>query len=115
MSKKTTFRAFTIVESLTAVTILAIAGAATFMTLEWVLQSNPMPLKIQADYALRKAAWQTKQEKQYVDDTFEMDQWTIERKVEALPGTSHFFLLRLRALNQNQQTITTYAEFIFSP
>lgn len=115
MAKKTTFRAFSIVESLTAVAILAIAGAATFMTIEWVLQSNPMPLKVQADYALQKAAWQTKRSGHYLDETFKMDRWTIERKVETLPGTSQFYLLRLRALDQNQQTIATYAEFIFTP
>ena len=115
MAKKIGLRAFTIVESLTAVTILAIAGAATFMTLEWVLQSNPMPLELQAGNVLRQVARDTQTQGRYLDETFALDHWLIERKVEPLPESPRFLLLRLRALDQNQHTIASYAELVYAP
>lgn len=107
--------AFSLLESLAAVTILSIAGAATFMTFGWVIQSNPMPLQLRADAVLRAAAQETRLQQRYLDETFDRDGLTVERRVLDLPDSRQCYLLRLSALDARGKTIAVYEELACLP
>lgn len=107
--------AFTLVESLAAVAILTIAFSATFMTVGWVLSSNQMSLELQATAVLRNAAEETENTQRFIDETFEMKGFNIERKVRELELSKGCFLLELYALNEQGRIITTYEEIVYAP
>lgn len=107
---KRSFAAGTLVESLTAITILSIAGAATFMTIGWIISSNQMPRTIQVEAALRAAAKQTLQEKRLLDEAFELNGWKISRHVTTLPDFPNCFLLHFTALDEVGNKISEYDE-----
>jgi|GEM_PF-5455638 len=107
--------AFTLVESLAAIAILTIAFSATFMTVGWVLSSNRMPLELQATAVLRNAAEDTKNTKRFIDETFEMEGFKIERKVQELELSKGCFLLGFYTLDDQGHIISTYEEIIYEP
>ena len=104
------FPAFSLLESLAAVTILSIAAAATFMTFGWVIQSNAMPLELRADAVLRAVAQETRQQQRYLDETFERGGLSVERRIVDLPDSKNCFVLHLSALDPRGKTLAVYEE-----
>lgn len=104
--------AFSLLESLVAVTILSIAGTATFMTFEWMLSSNRMPLEVQANAVLRIAAIETQKNNRYIDETLELNGWKIMRKVQTMPPLENCFMLQFYAMDEQGKTISFYEEIV---
>jgi hypothetical protein len=107
------FKAMALLEAISAMTILGIACTATFMTVEWILTSNPLPQRIRAEKTIKIISVNTKSQKRFIDEKLEIDGFSIERNIISYQDLKNTYIITYTAADQSGKKIITYNELIY--
>lgn len=99
-------------ESLVAmIIILTCAGLATTIVVN-VINGNNTRLRLSAYNTLKKIAYQSTKEHAFIDETIKTDAFTIYKTISSYETTGNVFMLRLKAVDNRQNTVAVYNEVI---
>ena len=102
----------TLVESLIAMVVVMVSfGVATTVYVN-VLSSRDEIQKLKSMTILKKLAFESKQNRLFLDDNITVDGFVIEKKVVSYNGQKDLFQLKLKAFNQNEKQLAEYNELI---
>jgi hypothetical protein len=112
------FQAFTIVESMMAMVVIMISFTAGMTIYLTVLQGDAFPLKTKAKNALNIAYETTKREQRFLDENFNQNGLTIEKKVQAYKAyqgileQENIYQISLKAYSPDEQLVAVQEHLI---
>ncbi len=109
------FKGFSLLESLLAMTILSIVFTVSLMTVEWLLSSHQLATQLRANCMLHEIVRETRENFSHATDVFQRDGLLIEKKitpVESMPG---YYIIEIRAMDNNGHQVSRYDTLVFIP
>jgi hypothetical protein len=110
-------KAFSIIETITAMALLTITFGIAISTFDIVMNTDNIPMTVNANLTLKQIAAETKQEKTFYDETIERNGFTIQKIVQPYEktkynlspdlGSEKLIHLQLTAQIREQETIIT--------
>ena len=115
LNEKLRFRATTIVESIVAMTVIAIAFGLGMMVVEMILNSNKAAFKYRVHQKLEEVMQQTKMEQTYLDENLAKADFIIEKRVLPHENYSNVYRITLLAKDLEEREIMHQQSLIYLP
>lgn len=109
------FKAFTLIESLVAMTILSIVVTISFMTVEWVLNSTRLPLNLRAKLNLEQVVADLKVNNRYFDETIEVEGFLIKKMLLPVAELKQCYRLELTAYDEKGTQVGAITRLVILP
>ncbi len=108
LSNKYKVKAGSIIESVIAMTIIAICLSMALIIYARVLDADQSVAHYQARQKVKELLWETKTEKQFEDEDFDYETYKIEKKVEELDHNAGYkivFIIKVQSKKEKHQYI----------
>lgn len=103
---------YVLLESMIAMVIVMLCFAVATVIYNNVVNGSRYRLKVIARLELEAEAFRTKQEKIFLDETIEADEFSIERRIIPYPGTNGTVRLLLEAYAPDHHLLSRYEELL---
>ncbi|EZH73944.1 hypothetical protein ATO12_13760 [Aquimarina atlantica] len=101
-------KAGSVIESVIAMTIIAICLSMALIIYSRVLDSDHSIAHYQARQKVKELFWETKSEKQFIDEDYDFESFTVVKKVEKLENNAGYkvvFTIRVQSKKETYQYI----------
>lgn len=106
-------KASSLVEVLTAMTIIGVVMGIAMMIFVSVLESDQLYQKHLANHLLNELALQTKNSQLFVDDRIETEYFLVEKNIQSYQGNSELILLHLSAYDKAEKLVLERKELVY--
>lgn len=115
LDKQLRIKATTIVESIVAMTVIAIAFGVGMMVVEMILNSNKAAFKYRVHQKLEQVMLQTKAAQTYLDEHIAEADFVIEKRVLLHENYSNLYRIILLAKDLEEREIMQQHTLIYLP
>ncbi|WP_109852420.1 hypothetical protein [Aquimarina sp. AU58] len=101
-------KAGSVIESVIAMTIIAICLSMALIIYSRVLGSDNSIAHYQARQKVKELFWETKSEKQFIDEDYDFESFTVVKKVEKLENNTGYkvvFTIKVQSKKETYQYI----------
>ncbi len=106
-------KASSLAETLVAMVIVMLSFGIATLVFSNVTRSSSLPQKIKAETMLKGIAIRSKQEKLFLDATFQSAGMEIRKKISPYAGSSRLSLMSLEARDASGREICSHNELVF--